>query len=169
MARGRLLKTKVREAKALEKAKVEQYYKSKWRMYKNQPIGILIKEWLSKAAKNIDPIETAAIGGMTIIVHGIILGSEDILKQVTGYGNLSTPPPINLPAIGFLTLIPWLLNNNPDETTPTEVAKKNELEIWLISFTIAFVLIRYMGEIISLAGNLANSVRSLLGMALIAA
>lgn len=59
MPRGRLLRTKVREAKALEKAKLETQMK-----VSNSPEAILslVKEKISNSLENIDPLESMTVG-----------------------------------------------------------------------------------------------------------
>ena len=86
MPRGRLETTKVK--KALRAATIESEAiqlasaKIKRKFEQNKPLELSFKESLSKMVDRIDPLELAAIGAGTILIHTGILASETIVHDL---------------------------------------------------------------------------------------
>ena len=86
MPRGRLETTKVK--KALRAATIESEAiqlasaKIKRKFEQNKPLELSFKETLSKMVDRIDPLELAAIGAGTILIHTGILASETIVHDL---------------------------------------------------------------------------------------
>ena len=89
MGRGKLLRTKVKAEKALTKARL-QAEKEWWERKSN--FAYKIKREIVEAARKIDYVELAAVGGLTVVIHGVLSTTEDVFinlgKITKEYGPL---------------------------------------------------------------------------------
>lgn len=110
-----------------------------------------LREHLGKWIDNINPVETFAILGLTFLIKQIIVENfEDRLVEIT---------------------IPyWVRLLIPDyqkfERKMKEAMDKPQIEMveWLISFTIAYVIIKHGGALFTMMGEGAKSLTSIVGL-----
>jgi len=166
LARGRLLKTKVREAakiaEAETKARTKAYIKERGKHF-----PALIQERLLKLIDNIDLIELSATLATTYVVHGIILTSAELFDRATNISQglrmvSGTPEWVSLlpfadTPLGWTANIPFLINTlwdllNQKEDFPQEQKeqiiegatkilenpKSDTVYLWVLSYTIAY-------------------------------
>lgn len=162
MARGRLLKTKVRETKKLTAARMEAIRK----FFKKHP-----QEWFSHQfptlMNNMEKItEFAAVLGMTVMVKMAIDSSEILLAEVEKLKAKAQPwiyfAPLVAPfAAPYLT--PLMLPAAREET------KFNlpDWSEWLISFTLAYIIVHHFGDIMHSLGGGISAVKSLVSSLLL--
>jgi hypothetical protein len=173
MPRGRVLRTKVKEAKAIEEAKLKGQYKAE----RNKPLEVSLKEHLGKMIDRIDPLEIGAISGMTILVHHTILTNPALLERLNvligAAGKVATEP-WNVWLTGIMDYLGLgafapLSMEQPPLIVPKEVTdtlSQNQIISWLVSFAIAFVIVRYCGQILQSLGNATSSLTVLVGLLL---
>ena len=129
LARGRLLKTKVKETKkvvqAATKAGLEELYKSK-----NKHLLDEIRFKLVGMIDRIDPLKIAAIVGLTIVCKSVIDLNLKFLGIVLDW-NWLTSSPLYFAYRAFF----------PDEQPPTNVLNEvPEYINWIVAFGIAYII-----------------------------
>lgn len=135
MGRGPLLKTKVKAEKALTKARL-QAEKEWWERKSN--FAYKIKREIALAARKIDYVELAAVGGLAVVIHGVLATTEDVflkLGQITKeYGPLWMSGSFT----GFIASMIWKFTDiePPKELLPEHLT-------WIISFVIAYIIIKH--------------------------
>jgi len=147
MARGRLLKTKVREAKKI----AEAIKMGEDRAQKNKGWQISFREHVGRMIDRIDPLEATAILGMTYVVHS---ASEYLFQQWSAVGSE------DFFAYLIRQLTPW------EEIKILEWAKARgdfQLLTWLASFAVAYILVRHGAQIMQTGFNLASFLSSIFG------
>lgn len=120
------------------------------------------RDILETALKKIDPVELAATLGATLIVHNFILDPVNNLlaavqKAQTNFSWNATSP-ITQEIYGYVT----------GEKGPFDTAiwSMNEMQEWLISFTLAYIIIHNAGQIFGLLNTgLGPVLKLLLGVA----
>lgn len=134
MGRGKLLRSKIKAAKALVKAKLQA--KKEWDERKAN-IPYKIKELISKYLENIDPLETAACIGTTIIVKALIDKSEEIRAAIKPFwvASLDDPNKYVWSGIPF-----WYIKQ---ESGVDFEGLFPEYMDWIIAFGIAFIVVRH--------------------------
>ena len=162
MPRGRLLRTKKKEAKVLMRASHEGFLEAEAKAFTNKKIlKAKILNWLTQH-KVMDIVKFGSVLGMTWIIKNIIVENfEDIVvKQITGkglYPFLGFFYPILAKSLGLEALEPVL----------KEALDRPEIEVveWILSFALAYIMVEHGAEIIKATGSLVSSVGMLLGAA----
>lgn len=162
MPRGRLLKTKVKEALQIAKAETLGRLKAQHTFdkvqYNQKNIGLLLKKRLLEASPSDVSKTIAVIGVAATIKNGIDWTQE--IRETTGlpfsFGwGAGTPTKKQDGIFGFLT----------GETIGDEILE------WLISYGLAYLIVENFGEIVSAIGTGLTSViglaRTLLGVGLV--
>ena len=121
---------------------------------KKEPFGAWAKERINKMLEKVDPMEAVAVLGTTIMVHGIILRSTEVLEIIVnpaaagGLGIVGTYGPTNMTEEQLDKLAEnWGV---PSFHLPPPSMKEDTWEIWLISFALSLVIIRHAGALIGL-------------------
>jgi len=119
-----------------------------------------IQDHVGKAIDRIDPLETAAVLGLTFIVHGIIIDEKNVyhehLKKIRGMKKLVWGRAAEKLGI---SLEEW----NIPETETADITQ--EMFDWIISFTLAYCIIKYGGQLLGLLDkDLVKVVGMLLGV-----
>jgi hypothetical protein len=166
MSRGRQLRTIVKEA-VLEGAAVAESIKlgekrAELKLHKNKPLMESLREHIGKMIDRIDPLETIAVAASTYIIHETIINTATLLGQVNTV--LIKPENVLLfdlnPVAAAITTSIGLASM----PQPKDIKKPDSILLWVVSFIIAFILVRYAGEIIKGGFDLAKSLPNLLGM-----
>lgn len=148
------------EAKARRRGELQ----AEREMRRSEPIEDTLKEKGLKLLDRIDPFETAAILGTTFIVHGIIVASTDLLEKVESYQHQMPELYKAFPEFEKR----WRFEHGQKEslvTTATNIVTGvPDYMVWLVSFSLAYVIIHHAGSLIGLLDKgIANVVPLLLG------
>jgi hypothetical protein len=119
-----------------------------------------LRDHIGKWIDNTNPLELVAVGGMTFLVKYLIDTSEDLrgkLNTLGGlYGEFLTP----IGKTKMLTVLGRALGYT--EVTPAQFEGMfPDWMDWLISFTIAYVIIKHGGQIFGLASNALGAIQNL--------
>lgn len=121
-----------------------------------------LREHIGKTIDNVDPIEAMAIGSGTILIHQFILNNPDSLRQINNaYATLkqvATEPWVawfgglaSYFGLGFLVGAPPGYEVEKGKPITGNVIT-DQLMLWMLSFVVAFVLIKYGGQLLGLLG-----------------
>lgn len=156
MPRGRLLRTKVKEWYWHSKKYWQAKFQARAEHWKNHPTEWL-RELLFNAAKNVDPIEAAAILGSTVIVHEVLFKTSefiDALKNVKLAGIELKDYPIT----GGLAATLWdfFLNALGQKSALAPEAQRNvvlnnDIFYWLMAFAISYYAIKHGADLLNVA------------------
>jgi len=152
MGRGPSVKT---ELKKLKK-KLETEAKVKWKLVQKKPFFVSMRQRLEKVIDNAKPDEIAkfvAIMGMTIMVKKVIDTTEELREQVK---ELIIVGPQFFPA--------YKVAQELGLAAPTPKPAEGffpEWADWLISFTLAYIIVEHFGQIMQATGNILSSVKTL--------
>jgi len=152
MARGKLLRTKIRERKALVKADLQG--KKEWKE-RTSNIPYQLKNLFKEMVSRVDPLEMIAVGGLTIIIQPIIATSEEILSkivEITEHGVSAIE--------GFKSIWQWMGLIPPD---PDEVQLLTDNLTWVLSFVLAFIMVRHPDMVIGTLTGMTKLALGLLG------
>jgi hypothetical protein len=158
MARGRLLKSKIKEAKAISQALRIGWQKADTK--ESWQAGL--KEHLGRMLDKLDPIEVTAIMGVAAIIKEGIEWSEEITTNKT-----------LLSLIGFGSPILWILYLLPDyeeqQKKIQEALDTPSAEIiqWFIAIAIACLIVRHFDALIGATRDIVGMAKLLIGSALV--
>lgn len=137
------------EAKATRKGQLQ----AEREMEKNISVEVEAKRFFKDALKKIEPLEAIAIAGMTIIIKGTIDSSEELLEKIkTPLLAVSLISPILVP---FLPLALYA-------QVPEKIRETPEWAEWLLSFAMAYILVRHGGQMFGLLDKGLKQVVSLM-------
>jgi hypothetical protein len=169
---GRPAKKRCRaEAKATRLGQLQAEYQFKKAHSIAKKPEDFLEEQGKKLLDKLDPLETVAIVGMTVLVHGVIISSKPLVEKTV---QAFTTPEGYLQ--GFLSAglawvippesVPWLGKKLVPEAKTLESLGVEEWQIWVISFTLAYIIIKHSGQLIGLMEKgLGSVVPMLLGVA----
>lgn len=161
MARGRLLKTKKREAYHLAKAEEKGRAQARKESLRKKGIREYLEELWEKLEVK-DATKMVAVLGMTFLVKQSIDTYEDIRKALDnlGFGPRFRLGPVNpfvrSPLLSALGLGPWANQTDGDK----EGVFPEQID-WLISFTLAYIIVHNFGSIMQGVGSMASTVPNL--------
>lgn len=187
MPRGRLLKTKVKEAKKIAEATAIGEEIGKQKAHRKKKFDDSLRQHIGKFIDRIEPMEFLSVLATTYVVHGIILTTTEFLERATniskGLRIISGTPdivkylPFSDTPVGWVSNIPFLVSRIWDIYTQkgaTDEVKKQVVEgskkileepdsdsiyLWAVSFAIAYYIQKHgITEIF-------GSIRSFLGLA----
>lgn len=168
MARGQLLKTKVKELKALTKAGIKAQQEAEgakdWK--------VSLREHIGKMIDRVDPLEVGAVLGFTGVIHYIIVTNKELVTATLA---------IVKGTVEGITTAPWwswllspfpfplgnILKKSAESKEQLGEITQDEFFVWLISFCLAFILIRHAGAIIQGLGEGFQGLTNLVKMFLI--
>jgi hypothetical protein len=156
MARGRLLKTKIREAEHLAAATVRGRTHAQQKAEKDKDYLVSLREHLGKMIDRIDPLETAAVFALTPII-------EPILETAVVAGSLSFEVVTNwlkiwsFPFLGF--------PSGPSAEELQKMVESGRIGMYLLAFVVSFILIRHGAEIASAGVKGISGIVGVLGLA----
>jgi hypothetical protein len=148
-----------------EKARTKARLQAELEMHRKKPLEESTKEHIGKIIDNTKVLEIAemvAVAGMTFVVHDVILGTEELLQKVgenyntfsKAYTTLTGNPSAGQILAGFSIPTETLLalvgvNLTKDKTT---AAPDMNLQVfmWLISFSLAYVIVKHAGQLLGL-------------------
>jgi hypothetical protein len=129
-----------------EKARTKAHLQAEVEMQRKKPLDVSLKEHIGKWIDNIDPLELTAVLGGTVLVNQAIWATEDLLIKAK---KTRLSPTILEKAFGFtkeLPRYPLLAEIVPDMN---QADWGTEALIWLLSFTIAYVMIHNAHQLIN--------------------
>lgn len=164
MARGRLLKTKVKEARKVSEAAALGTEIGKQKGHRKKKWDDSLREHIGKAIDRIDPLETIAVIGGAIAVHEVIFQTDEFIKQTQAWKNsdkVQTKIIANLGLLGFEgglaldilnALFPDLVKKaygDKPEAAPTTLS--SDVLLWLLSFAISYFVFKHGGDLLNVA------------------
>jgi hypothetical protein len=158
---GRPAKKRCRaEAKATRLGQLQAEYQfKKAHSIANKPYDFL-EEQGKKLLDKIDPVETAAIIGTTIIVHGLISENKAWVAKAIEYSKLWSQDQ----ALAFIE--DWYAQLTGKEQKQKNLIEFPDWSVWLVSLSIAYIVIKHGGQLIGLLEKgLTNVIPLLLGVA----
>jgi len=166
----------VKSTYRVEKAKTRAHIQAEYEMQKKKPINVSVKEHIGKLIDSIkiDPLEVAAVLGMTFIVKEVIDGSEELIIKARAKGSWLQK---NVGTAGTwfaaFTAGPLLLylTTPSDEDTPEIKALKEafnspttEMMEWMAAFALSYIIVHNAGQLLGLLeGGITKIVPMLLG------
>lgn len=161
----------VKKTEKLAMAQRKGELRAEYYMHKHKPLAESAREHIGKLIDRIDPIEIGAVIGVTILVHGTIVETEALLKAVA---SVKTNVAGNILA-GLINpeaeLIQWIAGTFAGSTSDVikQFGLDQDWEIWLISYSIAYILVHHFGQILAIAGSGVSSLTGLIAKLLPAA
>lgn len=165
MGRGKALKTKIREKKALTKAELQAT--KEWEERASNFIHQSKKQLLDWAKSlKVDPLELAAVLAATPLVYGVLRTSEEMLSRANEVADTLKETPF----FGAQWVLPFFTSiwnkatgqkMDPGEEPSSDEEGISETTWWLISFVIAFVLIRHPEVITTMFSGAATGILGL--------
>ena len=126
LPRGKMLKTKIKqsmlEGLALREVVEEVAEKIYWNKEKKKPLDVSLKEHLGKMIDRVDPVQVVAILGTAYVIKTGIDWTQYQLSNVGPIISVLTPS-------GFIT-----------GKVPLKISDNEVLE-WLLSFSIAYMVV----------------------------
>lgn len=112
-----------------------------------------IRNYLMKLAEKIDPLECVAIGGFTYIIHEVIMETPRIAEHVAKLFMAGNP----------FGLLGWWWQYLPTGAKRIKLKDMTqEMFFWLISFCLAYIVVRHAGQLIGLLDKGISSVATML-------
>jgi len=150
MARGILLKTKVKEVKALVKAEI----KAKQEAEASKDWKVSLREHIGKMIDRVDPLEVVAVLSLTPLVKSIII--DPVNGFLTKLGKFSTEISDEWEYafssfaaffdFSYSGLEAWMKKQGKE---PEKSIGWPDWMMWIIAFGVAFLIVRYAGLILS--------------------
>lgn len=171
MPRGRLLKTKKREARELAKAEEIGRIKGQAQAEKHMTLLQKIKEYVLPFFQNIDPLELAAVVSGAIIVHEVIFRTNEFVNSVQAWKNSSNGATILIANLGFLgfegglsldllnSLFPDLVAKVYGEKPEAETtSNSSDVIMWMMAFCISYYAFKHSGDLMAIAKTFIGNV-----------
>lgn len=156
------------ESKAKRRGELQAEYEfKKAHSATKKPLDFLEEEGKNLLTK-IDPFEAVAVLGTTYLIHGMIRSSDDLLKQIGKHPVSLALSDVWLSAFqavgAFKETVP-LTQRNAEDIAYQSVLEGlgiTDLQVWLISFALAYIIIKHAGSLIGLLDKGLMTVVSLL-------
>ena len=150
-ARGKLLRTKKKEAYTIAKAEEKGKLQAQIEIEKRTNLPLEIKKLLKKWLEKIDPIEAMAIFGGAIVVHEVIFKTAEFVVSVKDFMENSPFAPFLIPLnvffFGIFAKPPYTAQpSHPQETQITD-----DFLLWLVAFGISYYAVRHGGDLLGIA------------------
>ena len=151
---GKHLRTKKKEIRELTKEREKAKLQAEYHFFFKNSRGwkLYLKRWFDSVKDKLDPLELISITGVTVIIKNGIEWTEKIIEQQAQFVNLFAGI-LKVPKIDITIL---------EKAMDTPQA---EMLQWLISFSIAYLIVHNFGAIMSAGGNLVAAAVKLIGAA----
>ena len=146
MGRGKHLKTKMKEARLLAR-EAEKGARQGVAQFKRTQAGFQasLRDHLGRMIDRVDPFKSIAILGATVLIKGGMEWGEDVMMRwytifrglIPFIGEAFFPLPLELPEV----------EGNILDSPQVEIIQ------WLLSFTLAYIVVTHFGEIIGGVGG----------------
>jgi hypothetical protein len=156
--RGPRLSTKIKEARQVAEGQQEGFVQGNLRTStrkKNLERQLLLK--ISAWVDRIDPLEMVAIIGTTMIIKQGINWSDAVQYNIEWL--------VDWFATEFQTIIGGKASFYPDYFKKLEKTPQAQIQEWLISFALAFVIIRYFPQVVKAGADILSTAKLLIGLA----
>lgn len=156
MARGRLLKSKVKEAKALVKAKLQA---SKEWEERNANIEYSLKKELVMLLRRTDPLELVIWGSTTYLLYNVFQASEEFTGKIVDIVAMLAEAPfhwLDFPfgILGFIFGRTVLGEKGP--LSELEALSRQDKMQFITAMLCAFILVRHPDMAISTLTNITH-------------
>jgi hypothetical protein len=141
------------EGEVLGKLQAEEHFKGTQKGWMKS-----IRDHIGKIIDRIDPLEVGATVGLTVIIHELIMKTPELYKQAIGateaFAALATWfPRTVIPAVGQIfniTMDATTQEANKQAMEYQKLLTQSEMWIWLVSFALAYILVKHGGQIFGL-------------------
>ena len=118
-----------------------------------------LSNWILEKIKDIDPIDAAAVAGMTLILQPIVAAHPkfmDYSTKLTSYP--SAPLGLTFQFFASWNPLAWLAGppDQPAGTTPMPLPKGKEILSYIVAFVLAAIIIKYAPKMLTGATNIAQ-------------
>lgn len=159
----------VAAATELAKQEISQKIESK------KPIEQKLKDFIVEKVKDIDPMEALAIAGATLLIKNGIDWTEEVVKKVQPFldsYNQIAEGLLNVIMLGGYNILKTTYQGaaGGQQEAFKDALKQNSTGLaaeaieWLVSFTAAFLIIRYFGQILELGSSILGLAKNILGI-----
>jgi hypothetical protein len=152
------------EAAAIERGRIIGQFQG----HKKKPLEESIKEHIGHWIDSINPLETVAVLGTTVLVKRAIDLSEDLTARIVSASQ--NPKAWYLAFVGMSPLAPlWtsqFLGKEAPEVKQALSSPTAELVEWLMAFSIAYIIVHNAGSIITALGSGAKGLGEMVGFLL---
>lgn len=143
------IKKILKEAEARAQGELLGQYKA----HSKKPWDTSLKEHLGHWIDNINPLDLAAMGAGTVIIHSLIINSPALMQQAKSYA----PSAILTGLLGVTVQAIEEYYRGPVVKLPDPLT--DDWKYWVASYFCAFILVRHGGNIFGLLeGGLAKIV-----------
>ena len=146
------------EAKARRKGELQ----AELEFHRRKPLEQSMKEHIGKLIDNfrLDPLEIAAVGGMTFVIHEFIMKTPELTRKIL------TGTEFPFWDVGLIWFNAFGIINPPEvKTGAQKVLNENAFLIWIVSLALAYIIVHNAGQLIGLLeGGITKIVPFLLGV-----
>jgi len=148
MGRGRLLKSKVKETKALVKARMQAA--KEWEERKAN-IEYLLKKELIELLRRTDPLELVIWGSTTYVLYNVFQATEEFTSKAVGIVTILAEAPfhwLDFP-FGILGFVFGRALGVPGALSELEKLSRQDQIQFLVAMLCAYILVRHPDMVIS--------------------
>jgi len=150
LARGKTRKKAKWEAYMLSKLETKGRLIGAMEAEKRKPMGLVAREYFGKVLDKIDPLEATSIIGTTIIIKQGIDWTQYALPKLAQLAPY-LPHGLGFPIKQF------------EKLEGSKLVGANVALEWLLSFSIAYIVVRYFDKVVEAGKNIIGIARGLLG------
>ena len=162
----------VKKTMKLAEAERLGFLKAELKWHKKKPLEESLREHIGKMIDNVDGLDVLAIGSGTLLIHQFILKDPDILRRVSNAFStlsyaISDPFMVWIQGITSYFGLGWLWGPPPgyiETGSATGSVELDQLMLWILSFVIAFMLVKYGGQIFGMLGSSIGGIAGLIGL-----
>jgi len=161
------------EAKAAEKGRLQANTEHEAQTFSSKKkLMVSLKEHVGKFIDRIEPLDLAATLALTPLIHGVIANTPAMLSKVSESYGAGLPlwerfllwGPIGTP-LSMLT--EQVLPSKEDVKEMEKGLASNDVYVWLISFALAYIIIKHGGQIAIALGESVKGLTGILGFFLL--
>lgn len=141
---------------------------AKFKAHSRKPLIQSVKEHIGKMVDNCNALDVMAVVSGAYVIHQLIMATPQLQQQAK---NFVWTAAIALPFAAwltpFITAAAWSqAAQQAPQIKPEEIFKREEWKIWLISFFIAYILVRHGGQILGLVKDGTAKLSEIVGLML---
>lgn len=158
----------VKKTKKLAQAEAEGRVAGEVKANRKIKLEERIKEKILQSIGETDPLEALAIFSTTVIVHNVMMDIPEAVDKLKSNPWKFLAPTIAFPFV-FESIggVFEIFSGPTEEKPPPEFA--DEVKAWIVSYGIAFVIVRHGDEIFKAITSIPGIVRSFMGIPEVAA
>lgn len=162
----------IKKTRVLAKAQRLGELMAERQFHKNKSLEESFREHIGKMIDRLDPIEAMAVGSSTLLIHQFILKDTATLTKVANAFSTLTyaatqPWMVWLQGMTSYLGFGWLFGGPPQMKTDESLTGNptlDQLMLWLLSFVIAVMLVKYGGQIFGMLGKGLGGMAGIIGL-----